>query len=106
MPWEPNNPALCGCRSGWTPDRSESRISCPASTTVASHLGSHRGSGPWNLTTMTMKDGPTPPQFLDDSNQSAERKAWQARALDGTTRQLLAEDGRYFLAQSMSTPCL
>ena len=34
------------------------------------------------------------------------RAAWQARALDEATRALLAEDARYFLRQSVSTPCL
>jgi len=46
------------------------------------------------------------PHSLDDSNQSSERRAWQTRALDGSTHALLAEDRRYFLAQSLSTPCL
>src|SRR5215831_20704225 len=43
---------------------------------------------------------------LDDTNQSAEREAWQARALDEPTRRLLAEDRRFFLGQALSTPCL
>lgn len=41
-----------------------------------------------------------------DINLSDRRTAWQAQHLDDTTRQLLAEDARWFLHQSMSTPCL
>lgn len=41
-----------------------------------------------------------------DVNLSDRRAAWQARALDEPTRQLLADDARYFLHQSLSTPCL
>ncbi|MBI2827581.1 MAG: aspartate aminotransferase family protein [Planctomycetia bacterium] len=41
-----------------------------------------------------------------DSNISPLREAWQRDALDGATRELLAEDARYFLRQSLSTPCL
>ena len=53
-----------------------------------------------------MKTIHSTPSPLDDSNQSAERRSWQARALDDATRSLLEEDSRYFLAQSLSTPCL
>jgi 4-aminobutyrate aminotransferase len=53
-----------------------------------------------------MKNTLTPPPSLDDSNQSLERRSWQARALDDATRSLLEEDRRYFLGQSLSTPCL
>ena len=53
-----------------------------------------------------MKKILTPPPSLDDSNQSVERQSWQARALDDATRSLLEEDRRYFLGQSLSTPCL
>jgi 4-aminobutyrate aminotransferase len=52
-----------------------------------------------------MKKNTSPPS-LDDSNRSAERKSWQARALDDATRSLLEEDSRFFIAQSLSTPCL
>lgn len=41
-----------------------------------------------------------------DINLSDRRTAWQAQHLDEATRQLLAEDARWFLHQSMSTPCL
>src|SRR5262245_1786082 len=43
---------------------------------------------------------------LDDSNQSEERRTWQARALGHSTRSLLDEDRRFFLSQSLFTPCL
>jgi len=41
-----------------------------------------------------------------DGNLSPERQAWQARHLDAATRATLAEDERWFLRQSLSTPCL
>jgi 4-aminobutyrate aminotransferase len=41
-----------------------------------------------------------------DSNATPARVAWQAANLDDATRELLAEDARYFLHQSLSTPCL
>jgi 4-aminobutyrate aminotransferase len=41
-----------------------------------------------------------------DSNATPRRAAWQARHLDDATREMLAEDARYFLHQSLSTPCL
>ncbi len=41
-----------------------------------------------------------------DTNTSPRREAWQERHLDAETRELLAEDARYFLHQSLSTPCL
>ncbi len=41
-----------------------------------------------------------------DSNSTARRAAWQAENLDEATRRLLADDSRYFLHQSLSTPCL
>src|SRR6187455_1738553 len=46
------------------------------------------------------------PQSEGDTNLTGRRAAWQARALDGATRSVLAEDERYFLRQSVSTPCL
>jgi 4-aminobutyrate aminotransferase len=46
------------------------------------------------------------PQSEGDTNLTSRRAAWQARALDGATCALLAEDARYFLRQSVSTPCL
>lgn len=41
-----------------------------------------------------------------DINISPLRKAWQEEHLDDDTRALLEEDARYFLSQSLSTPCL
>lgn len=41
-----------------------------------------------------------------DLNISSRRAEWQAAALDADTRALLDEDARYFLHQSLSTPCL
>ena len=41
-----------------------------------------------------------------DINISPHRDAWQAANLDEKTRALLDEDARYFLHQSLSTPCL
>jgi 4-aminobutyrate aminotransferase len=41
-----------------------------------------------------------------DTNLSDRRAQWQARALDGAARELLARDGCAFLHQSVSTPCL
>jgi 4-aminobutyrate aminotransferase len=41
-----------------------------------------------------------------DVNLSPEREAWQAEYLDQETRDLLEEDARVFLHQSLSTPCL
>ena len=46
------------------------------------------------------------PQSEGDTNLTGRRAAWQGRALDEKTRALLAEDERYFLRQSVSTPCL
>src|SRR6185295_20167649 len=45
-------------------------------------------------------------QSESDTNLTSRRAAWQARALDAETRALLEEDARYFLRQSVSTPCL
>ena len=41
-----------------------------------------------------------------DGNLSPARRAWAARHLDDDTRAILAEDERWFLRQSLSTPCL
>lgn len=41
-----------------------------------------------------------------DTNLTSRRAAWQQQALDAPTRKLLAADERYFLKQSVSTPCL
>lgn len=57
-----------------------------------------------------MSHGSVPERPVDrsegDINLSPHRQAWQAEALDETTRQVLAEDERWFLRQSLSTPCL
>ncbi|MGH7069196.1 MAG: hypothetical protein ACREFO_04180, partial [Acetobacteraceae bacterium] len=45
-------------------------------------------------------------QSESDTNLSARRAAWQARALDASARALLARDEQAFLHQSVSTPCL
>ncbi len=45
-------------------------------------------------------------QSEGDINMSPQRAAWQAAALDDQTRALLEDDARYFLHQSLSTPCL
>ena len=45
-------------------------------------------------------------QSESDTNLTSRRAQWQARSLDAQTRALLAEDERYFLRQSVSTPCL
>lgn len=41
-----------------------------------------------------------------DVNLGDRRQAWQAENIGPASRQLLAEDARWFLHQSMSTPCL
>jgi len=45
-------------------------------------------------------------QSEGDTNLTDRRAAWQQTRLDAGTRALLAEDERYFLRQSVSTPCL
>ena len=47
-----------------------------------------------------------PPPAESEINDSSRRTAWQDGHLDEPTRRLLAEDSRYFLHQSVSTPCL
>ncbi len=46
------------------------------------------------------------PQSEGDVNLSSARADWQRAHLDEETRALLAEDARYFLHQSLSSPCL
>jgi 4-aminobutyrate aminotransferase len=41
-----------------------------------------------------------------DVNLSPRRREWQEREIDAETAHWLAEDARYFLHQSLSTPCL
>jgi 4-aminobutyrate aminotransferase len=50
--------------------------------------------------------GHEPAQSESDTNQSPERRAWAKRNLDAVAAATLAEDERYFLRQSVSTPCL
>jgi 4-aminobutyrate aminotransferase len=45
-------------------------------------------------------------QSEGDVNLGDRRQSWQAQELNDSTRELLAEDARWFLHQSMSTPCL
>jgi len=45
-------------------------------------------------------------QSESDTNLTSRRARWQEGALDDKTRALLDEDARYFLKQSVSTPCL
>jgi 4-aminobutyrate aminotransferase len=47
-----------------------------------------------------------PPPSEGDVNLSPRRAQWQAEHLDAATQDLLAEDARYFLHQSLSTPCV
>ncbi|MCC7377122.1 MAG: aspartate aminotransferase family protein [Verrucomicrobiales bacterium] len=53
---------------------------------------------------------PTPPldalRSEGDLNLSPLRQAWARQYLDDATAALLAEDAKYFLHQSLSTPCL
>ena len=45
-------------------------------------------------------------QSEGDTNTTPARQRWQQENLSESTQQLLAEDARYFLHQSLSTPCL
>lgn len=45
-------------------------------------------------------------QSEGDVNTTPARQKWQAENLSDHTRQLLEEDAKYFLHQSLSTPCL
>ncbi|MEN8197372.1 MAG: aspartate aminotransferase family protein, partial [Pseudomonadota bacterium] len=50
--------------------------------------------------------GAPPLQSEGESNLSPRRREWSARNIDESTRAILDEDARYFLHQSVSTPCL
>jgi 4-aminobutyrate aminotransferase len=50
--------------------------------------------------------GPASSQAEGDINLSPQRKEWQARNIGPATQHLLDADARYFLHQSLSTPCL
>ena len=52
-----------------------------------------------------MKPG-SPPLAEGEINRSPRRQAWQEAHHDEATQRLLAEDARFFLHQSVSTPCL
>jgi len=49
---------------------------------------------------------PRDAQAEGDINSSPRRREWQLANLGAETRRLLEEDARYFLHQSLSTPCL
>ncbi|MDH3716255.1 MAG: aspartate aminotransferase family protein [Gammaproteobacteria bacterium] len=53
-----------------------------------------------------MSERRPPPPSEGDVNLSPRRGQWQAEHLDEATQQLLSEDARYFLHQSLSTPCV
>jgi (R)-1-hydroxy-2-aminoethylphosphonate ammonia-lyase len=55
---------------------------------------------------MNATGGASPAQSESDTNLSPARRRWAERNLDGAAKALLAEDARYFLHQSVSTPCL
>jgi 4-aminobutyrate aminotransferase len=51
-------------------------------------------------------DSPHVDRSEGDVNLSRRRQQWQDAQLDAATRKLLAEDAKWFLEQSLSTPCL
>ncbi len=55
---------------------------------------------------MKGSSSPAPQQAEGEINTSARRVDWAERTHDAKSRELLAEDARYFLHQSVSTPCL
>jgi 4-aminobutyrate aminotransferase len=55
---------------------------------------------------MKKPDRLEPSQSESESNKSRRRTDWAARTHDAVTRDLLAEDTRYFMHQESSTPCL
>lgn len=58
------------------------------------------------MTERNARDHSAPAQAEGDVNTSRRRREWAARNIDGKSRALLDEDARYFLHQSVSTPCL
>lgn len=48
----------------------------------------------------------TPAEAEGDTNSSPRRRAWFVTRLEAATRELVKRDGRVFLHQSVSTPCL
>ena len=57
-------------------------------------------------TTMKKSERLEPTQSESESNKSLRRTEWGARTHDAVTRDLLANDTRYFMHQESSTPCL
>ncbi len=55
---------------------------------------------------MPAADPPPVDRSEGDVNLSPRRQQWQNANLDERTQQLLADDARWFLEQSLSTPCL
>jgi 4-aminobutyrate aminotransferase len=55
---------------------------------------------------MKNRDSLKPERSEGDVNISAHRQNWGRENIDRETRKLLDEDARYFLHQSLSTPCL
>lgn len=55
---------------------------------------------------MKNHEGSAVPQSEGDVNLSSARAVWQREHLNEETRQLLEEDARWFLHQSLSSPCL
>ena len=55
---------------------------------------------------MSFTDKQSPERSEGDVNLSPRRSAWAESHLDENTEAMLAEDAKYFLHQSLSTPCL
>jgi 4-aminobutyrate aminotransferase len=55
---------------------------------------------------MSLSDKQSPERSEGDVNLSPRRSAWAENHLDENTEAMLAEDAKYFLHQSLSTPCL
>ena len=55
---------------------------------------------------MSLTDKQSPERSEGDVNLSPRRSAWAEDHLDENTEAMLAEDAKYFLHQSLSTPCL
>ena len=55
---------------------------------------------------MSLTDKQSPERSEGDVNLSPRRSAWAESHLDENTEAILAEDAKYFLHQSLSTPCL
>ena len=55
---------------------------------------------------MSLTDKQSPERSEGDVNLSPRRSAWAENHLDENTEAMLAEDAKYFLHQSLSTPCL